>query len=157
MRTPTRSGPRCRSCAPRKRRCDVTRTIRVTRRQPQCRHLRPRPGRVPAMTSRITARLLAAVAGTALLVAACGSGAATTAPTTTPTAVPVATDIPSGTNGAEPSFDLSSFHADVQLEGLLPKSIGGAPVTPVSMDGSAMVGQNGSPELIATLSAVGKT
>jgi len=111
---------------------------------------------------------LGLLAAGAMLIAACnGSGAATTAPTsaaatTAPataatTTAPVPTEV-AGSSDALPSFDLSSFHGDQNLESLLPKEIGGAPLTVLSMTGDQFVGQSsGADELGKALTALGKT
>jgi len=115
------------------------------------------------MSARTITRPLALLAGAAILVAACGSGTATTAPVTQApvTQAPVtqapATQAPAGTGSPEFSFDTSSFHADVDLEALFPDEIGGEPLTVLSMSGADMMGEGGSPELQAMLTALGKT
>jgi hypothetical protein len=66
------------------------------------------------------------------------------------------TQAPAATSGPGATLDLSSFHADVQLEALFPDSIGGVPLAPFSMPGTAMVGGD-SPEIDAMLTALNKT
>jgi hypothetical protein len=113
------------------------------------------------MTSR-TARSLTLVAGLAIVVAACGgssgaSGPATQGPATqAPTTQAPATRGPAATGGLQ-SIDTSSFHADQDLEALMPKDIGGEPVTVLSMTGDAFLIQGSSPEFEAALAALGKT
>lgn len=111
------------------------------------------------MTTRTLALPLAALTSLAILVAACGPGAATQAPGATSAAatqVPV-TQAPAGTGGAVPTLNLSSFHADVQLEELFPDQIGGQTLTVLSMSGAELMGDGSSPELEATLTALGKS
>lgn len=109
-----------------------------------------------------TTRAIGLLAAGAMLIAACGGNAATTAPTsgaatTAPvTAGPVATEVPGASPGF--SFDLSSFHADQSLESLLPDTIGGQTLTPLSMTGDQFLGDGtSSPELAAALQALGKS
>lgn len=99
---------------------------------------------------------LAALASLSILVAACGAGAAPGASPAAATQVPV-TQGPAGTGGAVPSLDLSSFHADVELEDLFPDEIGGQTLTVLSMSGAEMMVDGSSPELEATLTALGKS
>ena len=112
------------------------------------------------MTSR-TARSLALAASLAILVAACGGNAASQTPGTTAvvTAAPATaapTQAPESSGGL-PSFDTSSFHADQDLEALLPKDIGGEPITALSMSGTAFITADSAPELAAALTALGKS
>jgi hypothetical protein len=104
---------------------------------------------------RLTARAGALLAGT-LVLAACGGGAATTAPTTAAAATqaPAMTlpPLPSGLG----SFAIPSFNQDRELEGLLPDTLGGAPVTKLSMTGDTMLAAGGSPELAAVLQQFNK-
>jgi hypothetical protein len=114
-----------------------------------------------------TIRALGLLAGGALLIAACGGGNATTAPTgagvTTPPATTAATEAPAptevaGASEAIPSFDLSSFHGDQDLESLIPKTIGGQTLTVLSMTGDQFLGSDtSSPELGNALKALGKS
>ena len=109
------------------------------------------------MTTRSTPLPLAALASLAILVAACGGGAATAAPGTQGRATQApATQGPASTDGAEFSFDLSSFHADAQLEELFPDQIGGEDVTVLSMAGDEFMGEGASPEFEAALAALNK-
>lgn len=117
------------------------------------------------MTARLAAGPLALLAALAIVVAACGSGTATQAPVTAgptqpaatqPAATTTTTQGPAAT-GAEPSFDLSSFHGDTDLESLFPKEIDGKPLIVLSMTGDQFMGQGSSPELDAALSALGKS
>lgn len=117
-----------------------------------------------------TIRALGLLAGGALLIAACGGNAASTAPTgagattppsTTPAATTAATQAAptdvAGASNALPSFDLSSFHGDQDLESLIPKTIGGEPLTVLSMTGDQFLGEGtASPELAGALNALGK-
>ncbi|HJP89899.1 MAG TPA: hypothetical protein VJ850_12760 [Candidatus Limnocylindrales bacterium] len=114
-----------------------------------------------------TIRALGLTAAGALLIAACGGNAATTAPTTAAATTPPATaaateattptEVP-GASGALPSFDLSSFHGDQDLESLIPKSIAGENLTVLSMTGDQFLGgDTASPELGDALKALGKT
>jgi hypothetical protein len=100
-------------------------------------------------------RAIGLLAAGAMLIAACGGNAATTAPTTAPTVAPVATDAPGASPGF--SFDLSSFHGDKELEGMIPDTIGGQKLTAVSMTGDQFLGDGtSSPELAAALQVLGK-
>jgi hypothetical protein len=110
------------------------------------------------MTARITALPLAALASIAILAAACGGGTATTAPGSTggPATQSAATQGPASTDGAEFSFDTSSFHADVQLESLFPKQIGGEDLTVLSMAGPDFLDGGAAPALEAALESLGK-
>lgn len=109
------------------------------------------------MTARSTSLPLAALAGLAILVAACGGGAATAAPGTSQGATQApATQGPASSDDAEFSFDTSSFHADVQLEELFPDQIGGEDLTVLSMSGDEFMGEGTSPELEAALAALNK-
>lgn len=103
-------------------------------------------------------RPLALVAGVAVLIAACGGGAATQTPaaTTVPATVAPGTQAPPASGGL-PSFDTSSFHADQDLESLMPKDVGGETITALSMSGAQFMVSGSSPELQAALSALGKT
>lgn len=80
---------------------------------------------------------------TVLVVAACGGPGATTAPTqAAPTdAGPSSIVVPTFdlSSFALPSFVAPSFTGDEELEGLLPDSIGGAPVTKSSLSGQAFI------------------
>jgi len=119
---------------------------------------------MPALT---TFRSLGLLAAGAMLIAACGgnaattapsTAAATTAPTTAATVAPVPTEVAGATDGALPSFDLSSFHGDQDLEGMIPKSIGGETLTVLSMTGDQFLGDgSSSPALAGALTALGKT
>ncbi|HEY8238511.1 MAG TPA: hypothetical protein VIF63_03665, partial [Candidatus Limnocylindrales bacterium] len=117
------------------------------------------------MTARTITRSLALLAGAAVLVAACGGNAATTGPggTTAPVVTPApatpapVTQGPAGTVNPDLTFDTSSFHADVDLEALFPKEVGGDPLTVLSMSGADMMGEGGSPELEAMLTSLHKT
>lgn len=114
-----------------------------------------------------TIRAAGLLAAGALFIAACGGNAATTAPTTAPTTAattaPVATQAPAptdvaGASNALPSFDLSSFHGDQDLEAMIPKQIGGENLTVLSMTGDQFLGDgSASPELSGALTALGKT
>jgi hypothetical protein len=97
-----------------------------------------------------------------VVIAGCGgSGAPTpTAPgtTTTPTSVvtaPPATTLP--TEGGLPSFALPSFVGDKDLEAMLPKEIGGQPLTVLSMTGNEFLGTGQNAEMNAMLTQLGKT
>lgn len=116
------------------------------------------------MTTRMLALPLAALTSLAILVAACGSGAATQAPGATQGAATQAqatqaapTQGAVATGAAGPSLDLSSFHADVKLEDMFPKEVGGTAVVVLSMTGDQFMGQGASPELDAALAALGKS
>ena len=111
-----------------------------------------------------TTRAIGLLAAGAMLIAACGGNAATTGPTTaaptTPpvTAAPVATDVPGASAGPGFSFDLSSFHGDEDLEGMIPDTLGGETLTVVSMTGDQFLGDGtSSPELAKALQDLGKT
>ena len=117
------------------------------------------------MTIRTIALPAALLAVLALAIAACGGPAATATPGATlpagPTAAPTtgvpATQGPQPTDGALPSIDLSSFHADVDLEELFPDELGGQPVFVVSQSGEEFMGTGATIELEAALRALGKS
>ncbi|MEO5703612.1 MAG: hypothetical protein ABIR64_01310 [Candidatus Limnocylindrales bacterium] len=111
------------------------------------------------MKTRTLALPLAALTSLAILVAACGGPAATQGPGATSAAVTQApvTQAPAGTGGAQATLDLSSFHADLKLEDLFPKEIGGQTLTVLSMSGADFMVGGTSPELEATLTALGKS
>ena len=110
-----------------------------------------------------TIRSIGLLAAGAVLVAACGGNAATTAPTAAATtgpatAAPVPTEVAGATNNPGASLDLSSFHGDQDLEGMIPKTIGGETLTVLSMTGDQFLGDgSASPELAGALTALGKT
>lgn len=106
------------------------------------------------MTPRRTARPIAALAGLALLIAACGGGAAT--PTQAPVTQAPATQAAVGTD-AVPSFALPSFHGDVKLEDLFPDQIGGEPVAVQSMSGEQFSATGLSSDLDKVLVSLNKT
>lgn len=114
------------------------------------------------MISR-TARAVALAASLVILVAACGGSGPTQSPAGTgaPATQALVTQAPTtqgpGQTGGLPSFDTSSFHADVDLESLLPDEIGGEAITSLSMSGAQFMSQGSSPEFEAALSALGKT
>jgi hypothetical protein len=97
-----------------------------------------------------------AFALTASLVVACGGAA-----TSSPTALAVLpTGTPAATSATLPSLDLSSFQADVELEALLPDSLGGSTLTKMSVSGAQLFGAgagSGNEDLQALLTALGKT
>jgi hypothetical protein len=114
-----------------------------------------------------TLRAAGLIAAGALLIAACGSngattapttGAASTAPTTAPVSVaPVPTEVAAASD-ALPSFDLSSFHGDQDLESMIPTTVGGQTLTTLSMTGDQFLGDgSSSPQLAGALTALGKT
>jgi hypothetical protein len=112
------------------------------------------------MTARITARSLAAIAGLAILLAACGNGAATTAPVTqAPATQAPATTAPASQGASGPSIDpLASFHGAQNLEALLPSEVGGVTVVKASIGGTDfMANLGGSDELRNALTALGKS
>jgi len=112
------------------------------------------------MTARRTARPIAAFAGLAILIAACGNGAATTAPATQGAATQApATQVPSTAVAGGPSTDpLASFHGAQDLEALLPDAIAGVPVIKASVTGTDFMSTlGGSEELGSALTALGKT
>ena len=109
------------------------------------------------MTARTSVRALALFIGAAF-VAACGGGAATSAPGATQGAIATtpATQGPATTDNSIPSFALPSFHGNVDLEKLIPTSIGGEPITTLSMTGADFVGSGSDTELTAVLTALNK-
>jgi hypothetical protein len=109
------------------------------------------------MTARTSIRALALLASG--LVAACsGGGSATNAPATQAAlaTIPPVTQAPAATGAGEPSFALPSFHGNVDLEKLIPTSIGGEPLTTLSMTGDQFVGSGADSELSAVLAALNK-
>lgn len=112
------------------------------------------------MNARRSARPVAALAGLALLIAACGGGAATTAGPTTGAAATQApvTEAPAATLGPGLSFVIPTFHSDQALEATLPKTLGGKTVTVQSLSGDQFLGDGtSSPAIQAALTALGKT
>jgi hypothetical protein len=109
------------------------------------------------MTARPGIRAIALLA-TALVVAACGSGAVTNAPATQAAEATVApvTPAPVATDTGEPSFALPSFHGNVDLEKLIPTSIGGELLTTMSMTGDQFVGSGADADVAAVLTALNK-
>lgn len=109
------------------------------------------------MTARTSFRAFALLTG-AVLVAACGGSAATNAPAATQAAqaTVAATQGPGATDAGEPSFALPSFHGNVDLEKLIPTSIGGEDITTLSMTGDDFVGSGSDPTLTAVLDALNK-
>ncbi|HYK95677.1 MAG TPA: hypothetical protein VE011_07435 [Candidatus Dormibacteraeota bacterium] len=111
------------------------------------------------MTARTSIRALALLAST-LVAAACSGGGSTATnvaatqaaqATTTPvTQAPVATD------AGNPTFALPSFHGNVDLEKLIPTSIGGEPLTTLSMTGDQFIGSGADSQLSAVLAALNK-
>lgn len=114
------------------------------------------------MTRPSTARALALLAGAVLVLAACGPAAAPTAApggTQAAVATPGAATQAPGTSG-EPgfSFTMPSFNSDLELESLLPDTIGGVAVDKASMSGGDLIGDGtGSEDLLAILTQFGKT
>jgi hypothetical protein len=110
------------------------------------------------MTARISFRALALLASTLVVAGCSGNGTPTSAPATQAaqaTVVP-ATQAPAATGADEPSFALPSFHGNVDLEKLIPTSIGGEPMTTLSMTGDQFLGSGADTELSAVLDALGK-
>ncbi len=112
------------------------------------------------MTTPRSARALAILFGSTLVLAACGPAASGTGGPGETTAAVVtqapASQAPAATDGPGLSFDLSSFHGDVDLESLLPDEIGGEPVTTLSMTGEEFLDPNTPNEFGAALTALGK-
>lgn len=113
------------------------------------------------MNPLTTARAIGLLAAGAMLIAACGGTSATTAPTQAATAAPatsapVAT--PPGTAAPGFSFVLPSFHGDLELEAMIPDTIGGETVKVISMTGDQFLGGGTtSPEIAGALEALDKT
>lgn len=121
------------------------------------------------MTARTAARPLALLAAVAILIAACGGGTPSVAPGATATAAPAtaapataapatpapATAPPASAGSGTPSFAVPSFHADLDLEALLPAEIDGVDLTVLSMSGAEFAST--SPELTAMLGTLGKS
>lgn len=110
------------------------------------------------MTSRATFRAVA-LAASALVAAACsGGGGATTAPATqaAPATTAAATQVPAATDEGNPTFALPSIHGNVNLEKLIPTSIGGEAITTLSMTGDQFVGSGADSDLVAVLTALNK-
>jgi hypothetical protein len=111
------------------------------------------------MTPRTAVGALGLLAA-AFVAAACGGGtnptaaptqaAIATLPAATPTAVPGPTEQPL------PSFVLPSIHGNVDLEKLIPTTIGGEPIVTLSMTGQDFVGSGSDTELDAVLTALNK-
>jgi len=110
------------------------------------------------MTLPTTTRALA-LAAAAIMVAACGGATATTAPAATQAAVATttpATQAPVSTDGGLGSFALPSFHANTNLEKLIPTEIGGEAITTLSVSGADLIGLGSSQELSAVLTTLHK-
>jgi hypothetical protein len=109
------------------------------------------------MTARTTFRAIA-LAASACFAAACSGAAATTAPATQAaqaTSAPL-TQAPAATDAGNPTFALPSFHGNVDLEKLIPTSIGGEALTTLSMTGDQFIGSGADTQLAAVLSALNK-
>jgi hypothetical protein len=110
------------------------------------------------MLTKTTVRATAFLVGSIVL-AACGGGAPTSSPGATQ--APVATSAPAtqapGQTGAAPSLNLESFHAAVDLEALLPDSIGGEPIMTLSMSGTQFLANGMATEVQTALTALGKS
>ena len=109
-----------------------------------------------------TTRRIGLLAAGAMLIAACGGNAATTAPTTaaatTAPTTAAATDAPGSSAAPGFSFAMPSFHGDADLEGMIPKEIGGETLTVLSMTGDQFLGEGtAAPELAGALQDLGKT
>jgi hypothetical protein len=110
------------------------------------------------MTSRTSFRAIALIVS-ALVAAACsGGGAATAAPATqaAQASTAPASQAPAATDAGNPSFALPSFHGNVDLEKLIPTSIGGEAITTLSMTGDQFVGSGADAQLGAVLTALNK-
>jgi len=112
------------------------------------------------MTARRAGTSLALLAGTALLVVACGGAAATNGPSTVPvTQAPPTQAAPSEAAPSEGvpgfSFALPSFHSNVDLEKLIPAQLGGEAVVTQSMSGAQFLGTPNN-EFAGALGALGK-
>jgi hypothetical protein len=107
------------------------------------------------MTVRTTIPALALLAG-AILLAACGGGTAATAPGATQAAAATSTQAPAATDAGIPSFVLPSFHANSNLEKLIPTEVGGEPITTMSVSGADLIGLGSSEVLSSVLTALGK-
>jgi len=101
------------------------------------------------MTARRAGTTLALLAGTALLVGACGGAAATSGSTTVPaTQAPPSQAAPSEVASSQGlpgfSFALPSFTADTELEAMFPTEIGGQTLQVLSMTGTDFLGSGGA-------------
>ncbi len=107
------------------------------------------------MTRSSTARAFALLAGTILVVAACGS---TGTPTGAPGGTQAAgvTSAPAGSEGAGFSFVVPSFTSDPELEALLPNEIGGARTEKLSMSGTDLIGEGSGEDLAVILTQFNK-
>ena len=109
------------------------------------------------MTARTTLRAIA-LAASACIAAACSGAGATTAPATQAalaTSAPL-TQAPAATGAGNPTFALPSFHGNVNLEKLIPTSIGGEALTTLSMTGDQFIGSGADTQLSAVLTALNK-
>jgi len=111
------------------------------------------------MTARRAGTTLALLTGAALLVVACGGSAATTSPTAPPvTQAPPTQAAPSQaapSQGPGLSFAIPSFHANANLEKLIPTQIGGEAMTTQSMSGTQFLATPNN-EVAGVLSGMGK-
>ena len=112
------------------------------------------------MTARRTGTVMTLFVGLALAVVACSGSTATTGPTSatstsaTPTEAP-STEAPAASGLPGSSFAIPSFHANADLEKLIPAEIGGEPVTTQSMSGAQFLGTPNN-EVANVLSGLGK-
>jgi len=110
------------------------------------------------MTARRAGTTLALLAGAALLVVACGGSAASTAtppPVTQAPPTQPASSQAAPSEGPGASLVLPSFHANANLEKLIPAQLGGEAVTTQSMSGAQFLGTPNS-EFASVLGGLGK-
>lgn len=109
------------------------------------------------MTARTRIGSLALLTAALVLGACGGSGTGTPAPSqaANPTTSP-ATQAAAATDDAGASFPQPSIHSDVNLEKLIPGSIGGEATTTLSMSGVDFVGSGADTQLLPVLDALNK-
>jgi hypothetical protein len=109
------------------------------------------------MTARTSIGALALLTAALGLAACGGTNPGTQIPTQAPLATTTpATQAPAATAEPDASFPQPSIHSDVNLEKLIPGSIGGEATTTLSMSGDDFVGSGADSQLGPVLDALNK-